>query len=189
MAFVDMNNLNSMKNTVYIHGTNDKIASAYLGAIDNTPRYDDSTFDYRVYLTKSLAQTTSLDESLFSLEYLYRTTIDKILTDTFKIDVLFDNNRSIKDIYTDISKVYANNAIGLFDLSTCFYTTPLAKQLPSFTTIEKETLENFYKDNEYFTNLITDEELYNECITNIGNIDKLHNIDELYDYIKTNCLI
>ena len=188
MAFVDMNNLNSMKNTVYIHGTNDKIASAYLGAIDNTPRYDDSTFDYRVYLTKSLAQTTSLDESLFSLEYLYRTTIDKILTDTFKIDVLFDNNRSIKDIYTDISKVYANNAIGLFDLSTCFYTTPLAKQLPSFTTIEKETLDNFYKNNEHFTNITTDEELFNECISNIENIDKLNNIDEFYDYIKTNYL-
>ena len=150
MAFVDMNNLNSMKNTVYIHGTNDKIASAYLWAIDNTPRYDDSTFDYRVYLTKSLAQTTSLDESLFSLEYLYRTTIDQILTDTFKIDVLFDNNRSIKDIYTDISKVYANNAIGLFDLSTCFYTTPLAKQLPSFTTIEKETLDNSFYTSDLF---------------------------------------
>ena len=185
MAFVDMNNLNSIKNTVYIHGTNDKIASAYLGAIDNTPRYDDSTFDYRVYLTKSLAQTTSLDESLFSLEYLYRTTIDQILTDTFKIDVLFDNNRSIKDIYTDISKVYANNAIGLFDLSTCFYTTPLAKQLPSFTTIEKETLDNFYKNNEHFANITTDEELFNECISNIENIDKLNNIDEFYDYIKT----
>ena len=188
MAFVDMNNLNSMKNTVYIHGTNDKIASAYLGAIDNTPRYNDSTFDYRVYLTKSLAQTTSLDESLFSLEYLYRTTIDQILTDTFKIDVLFDNNRSIKDIYTDISKVYANNAIGLFDLSTCFYTTPLAKQLPSFTTIEKETLDNFYKNNEHFANITTDEELFDECISNIENIDKLNNIDEFYDYIKTNYL-
>ena len=188
MAFVDMNNLNSMKNTVYIHGTNDKIASAYLGAIDNTPRYNDSTFDYRVYLTKSLAQTTSLDESLFSLEYLYRTTIDQILTDTFKIDVLFDNNRSIEDIYTDISKVYANNAIGLFDLSTCFYTTPLAKQLPSFTTIEKETLDNFYKTNEHFANITTDEELFNDCISNIENIDKLNNIDEFYDYIKTNYL-
>ena len=108
MAFVDMNNLNSMKNTVYIHGTNDKIASAYLGAIDNTPRYDDSTFDYRVYLTKSLAQTTSLDESLFSLEYLYRTTIDQILTDTFKIDVLFDNNRSILYVWIAIWKHMGN---------------------------------------------------------------------------------
>ena len=188
MAFVDMNNLNMFKNTVYIHGTNDKIASAYLGAIDNTPRYDDSTFDYRVYLTKSLAQTTSLDESLFSLEYLYKNKIDAILTNTFKIDVLFDTNRSIDDIYTDLDKVYLNNSIGIFDLSTCFYTTPLAKQIPLFTTIEQETLDNFYKNNDIFKDIEDDENLFNEVISNIENIHKLSNIDEFYTYIKTNYL-
>ena len=188
MAFVDMNNLNVFKNTVYIHGTNDKIASAYLGAIDNTPRYDDSTFDYRVYLTKSLAQTTSLDESLFSLEYLYKNKIDAILTDTFKIDVLFDTNRSIKDIYTDLDKVYLNNSIGIFDLSTCFYTTPLAKQIPLFTTIEQEILDDFYKNNDIFKDIESDETLFNEVISNIKDINKIPNIDEFYTYIKTNYL-
>ena len=188
MAFVDMNNLNVFKNTVYIHGTNDKIASAYLGAIDNTPRYDDSTFDYRVYLTKSLAQTTSLDESLFSLEYLYKNKIDAILTDTFKIDVLFDTNRSIKDIYTDLDKVYLNNSIGIFDLSTCFYTTPLAKQIPLFTTIEQETLDDFYKNNDIFKDIEDDETLFNEVISNIKDINKIPNVDEFYTYIKTNYL-
>ena len=188
MAFVDMNNLNVFKNTVYIHGTNDKIASAYLGAIDNTPRYDDSTFDYRVYLTKSLAQTTSLDESLFSLEYLYKNKIDAILTDTFKIDVLFDTNRSIKDIYTDLDKVYLNNSIGIFDLSTCFYTTPLAKQIPLFTTIEQETLDDFFKNNDIFKDIENDENLFNEVISNIKDINKIPNVDEFYTYIKTNYL-
>ena len=188
MAFVDMNNLNVFKNTVYIHGTNDKIASAYLGAIDNTPRYDDSTFDYRVYLTKSLAQTTSLDESLFSLEYLYKNKIDAILTDTFKIDVLFDTNRSIKDIYTDLDKVYLNNSIGIFDLSTCFYTTPLAKQIPLFTTIEQETLDDFFKNNNIFKDIENDENLFNEVISNIKDINKIPNVNEFYTYIKTNYL-
>ena len=106
MAFVDMNNLNSMKNAVYIHGTNDKIASAYLGAIDNTPRYNDSTFDYRVYLTKSLAQTTSLDESLFSLEYLYRTTIDKILTDLKEVYRIINSIEDMNDLDKTIKEYY-----------------------------------------------------------------------------------
>ncbi len=128
-------------NTSIIHSTNNQIASAYLNSIDNTLKYNNATFDYKTYLTKSLGQTTTLDNSLFSLETLYKEKIDSILTDTFKLNFLFDSNRSITDIYKNLETVKNMNSIGIFDLSTCFYTTELTKMLPLTSTINNENID------------------------------------------------
>lgn len=138
---VSIYNFNKSYNTSIIHSTNNQIVSAYLGSIDNTLKYNNATFDYRTYLTKSLGQTTTLDNSLFSLETLYKEQIDSILTDTFKLNFLFDSNRSITDVYKNLETVKTMNSIGIFDVSTCFYTTELTKMLPLTSSIDNENID------------------------------------------------
>ena len=149
---VSIYNFNKSYNTSIIHSTNNQIVSAYLGSIDNTLKYNNATFDYRTYLTKSLGQTTTLDNSLFSLETLYKEQIDSILTDTFKLNFLFDSNRSITDVYKNLETVKTMNSIGIFDVSTCFYTTELTKMLPLTSSIDNENvdliLDKFDKSEE-----------------------------------------
>lgn len=149
---VSIFNFDKSYNTSIIHPTNNQIASAYLGSIDNTLKYNNATFDYKTYLTKSLGQTTTLDNSLFSIETLYKEKIDSILTDTFKLNFLFDSNRSITGVYKNLEIVKNMNSIGIFDLSTCFYTTELTKMLPLTSSIDDEKinliLDNFDKNEK-----------------------------------------
>lgn len=193
MASINVNpdSFNKIYTTSYIHGQNEDIASAYLGAIDNTPRYNDATFDYKVYLTKSLNTSSTLDKSLFSLEFLYKNKIDSILNDTFKLNFLYDSNRSIKDIYPNIENVRANNSIGIFDLSTCFYTTNYTKKLPLTSTFEntkfKEFLENnpnYFDTNEISIDNLVDTEKFKEKSSSISidTYKSLHGCKKIFYY-------
>lgn len=148
--FVDGSTMNQISMFSYIHGKNEDMSKAYNGMLNNTPRYADSTFDYRVYLTKSLAQDTTLDKSLFSLEFLYKNKIDTILNDAFKLNFLYDSNRSIKNTYLDLERVKNNNAIGIFDLSTCFYTKNYAEKLPLMSTFDSKKVREIIDNNKKF---------------------------------------
>lgn len=154
----------SKENLVYIHGINEKIATNYIGAIDNTPRYDDATFDYRKYLTKTLNPKSTLDQSIFSVETLYKSNIDAILTDTFKLSVLYDQNRSIEGVYSDLEAVRAMNAIGTFDLSTCFYTTPYTKQLPYVSTFDNDSFIEKIDNISIFKEASENKDLFKEVL-------------------------
>lgn len=171
---VNINSFNKIYTSFYIHGEKEDIASAYLGAIDNTPRYKDSTFDYRVYLTRSLGESTTLDNSLFSLEFLYKNKINAILTDRFKLSFLYNTNRSIKNIYTDLEAVKSNNSIGIFDLSTCFYTTRYTKRLPLTSTFNKsliiDYINNYCNSDNNISEIIDTETLYSDIQNNWDNL-------------------
>lgn len=184
---VNPDSFNKIYTTAYVHGQNEDIASAYLGAIDNTPRYDDATFDYRKYLTLSMNNSSTLDKSLFSLEFLYKTKIDSILNNTFKLNFLYDSNRLIKDIYANIESVRANNSIGIFDLSTCFYTTNYTKKLPLTSTFENTKFKEFLENNpKYFDNgnLTIDKLIDTEKFKDKSARTKLDTEEELNGCIK-----
>lgn len=141
--------LNKISMFSYIHGKAVDMSRAYMFHLDNTPRYKDSTFDYRAYLTKSLSQDTTLDHSLFSLEFLYKNKIDSILNDAFKLNFLYDTNRSISGVYTDLEAVRNMNSIGIFDLSTCFYTTNYTKKLPFTSTFNSEKTKEYVFSDKF----------------------------------------
>lgn len=163
----------------YIHGENEDLSKAYVKAIDNTPRYNDSTSDYRTYLTKSMNSRSTIDKSLFSLDFLYKNKIDLILTSEFKLNFLYDYNRSIEGIYPDLEAVRLNNSIGIFDLSTCFYTTGYTKKLPFTSTFDTELIRNYFDDDKNFS----DSEHY---LNDIVDIDKFKSIKSYSKKIEYN---
>lgn len=101
--------------------------TAYYNEFTNTNPITDGTEDYKMYLTRSLMTKGILNYNSKKIEELYKERIDTLYEDTFKNLFLYDINRNIKGLYTDVDSVIKMNVVGYYDFMSSLLLPNTAK--------------------------------------------------------------
>lgn len=115
-------------------------ASAYYNEYKNSNPVRYGEEDYKKYLTRSLIARGFFYYNSKRIEDLYKERVDTLYQEEFKKLFLYDTNRSIKDIYTDVDSIVKLNVVGYYDFMSSLLTPNTAK---FFKLIEPFTSEDY----------------------------------------------
>ena len=115
-------------------------ASAYYNEYKNSNPVRYGEEDYKKYLTRLLIARGFFYYNSKRIEDLYKERVDTLYKEEFKKLFLYDTNRSIKDIYTDVDSVVKLNVVGYYDFMSSLLTPNTAK---FFKLIEPFTSEDY----------------------------------------------
>ena len=114
--------------------------SAYYNEYKNSNPVRYGEEDYKKYLTRSLIARGFFYYNSKRIEDLYKERIDTLYKEEFKKLFLYDTNRSIKGVYTDVDSVVKLNVVGYYDFMSSLLTPNTAK---FFKLIEPFTSEDY----------------------------------------------
>lgn len=124
---------------IRINADKPSITAYYNEYINSNPvKYGEE--DYRSYLTRSLIGRGFLSYNSKQIEELYKERVDRIFKQEFVKLFLYDTNRNIKGIYTDVDSVIRMGVIGYYDFMSALLTPNTAKY---FKLIEPFTSEDY----------------------------------------------
>ncbi len=115
-------------------------ASAYYNEYKNSNPVRYGEEDYKKYLTRSLIARGFFYYNSKRIEDLYKERVDTLYKEEFKKLFLYDTNRSIKDIYTDVDSIVKLNVVGYYDFMSSLLTPNTAK---FFKLIEPFTSDDY----------------------------------------------
>ena len=115
-------------------------ASAYYNEYKNSNPVRYGEEDYKKYLTRLLIARGFFYYNSKRIEDLYKERVDTLYKEEFKKLFLYDTNRNIKDIYTDVDSVVKLNVVGYYDFMSSLLTPNTAK---FFKLIEPFTSEDY----------------------------------------------
>lgn len=156
---------------------NDKMpsTSAYYNEFKNTNPVRYGEEDYKNYLTRSLIGRGFLFFNSKRIEDLYKERVDKLFKDEFRKLFLYDTERSLKDLYTDVDSIVKMNVIGYYDFMSSLLTPNTAK---FFKLIEPFTSEDYN-----VLDLIEGEDDDSKKLILAEKLDK-YVMDELYNCVE-----
>ena len=136
--------------------------SAYYNEYKNTNPVKYSEEDYKKYLTRSLIGRGFLFYNSKKIEDLYKERVDRLYKEEFKKLFLYDTNRSLENVYTDVDSVVKMNVIGYYDFMSSLLTPNTAKffkLIEPFTSEDYNVLDLIDGEDEEEKKLILSEKL------------------------------
>lgn len=137
--------LNS-KTTIFARMEDRLKAEAYINEYQNQASLKNApaTEDYKRYMTKSLINRGFLFKNYEAVEALYKSALTELFSNEFKNIFLYDKERDISGVYSDISNVKNMGPIGIYDYFSSIITVIGAKYLPTFDSFDLDLNEIEY---------------------------------------------